>query len=198
VGVSAAVPRLSAEVVEYTIGNRRILHTAYVDAVPGAITALVGVSGCGKTTLFEIMLGRKKAYAQVRFDGEFVPHPRFGTLARRGLFYLPDKPWLALPLPVSWHLAAAARPGGEDWHAVASELGIEDLLGSTVSALSGGEKRLVALADRGVAVLFADHDVSSIRLTADRLFAMENGATRLVPEFKSDTTGRWYHAWGNQ
>jgi ABC-type multidrug transport system ATPase subunit len=51
------------------------------------------------------------------------------------------------------------------------------------------------LANAGCAVLYADHDVESVRVTADRLFSIEEGATRLVPEFRSRPLHEWYHAW---
>jgi energy-coupling factor transporter ATP-binding protein EcfA2 len=51
------------------------------------------------------------------------------------------------------------------------------------------------LAKRGTAVLYADHDVESVRRTADRLFSMEQGATRLVEGFRERPLTEWYHAW---
>ena len=51
------------------------------------------------------------------------------------------------------------------------------------------------LATDGRAVLFADHDVTSVFACADRLFAIEAGATRLVPEFRERPVPEWYHGW---
>ena len=47
----------------------------------------------------------------------------------------------------------------------------------------------------GAAVLYADHDVHAVRGTADRLFSIEQGATRLVPDFRERPLHEWYHAW---
>jgi len=51
------------------------------------------------------------------------------------------------------------------------------------------------LANEGVAILYADHDVESVRRTADRLFSMERGATRMVEGFRARPLHEWYHAW---
>ena len=44
-------------------------------------------------------------------------------------------------------------------------------------------------------MLFADHDVTSVFACADRLFGIEAGATRLVPDFRERPVPEWYHAW---
>jgi energy-coupling factor transporter ATP-binding protein EcfA2 len=54
---------------------------------------------------------------------------------------------------------------------------------------------LRGLAERGTAVLYADHDVESVRRTADRLYRMEQGATRLVEGFRERPLTEWYHGW---
>jgi len=216
---------IAGDSITVTLGGRAILQSAYVDSVPGKITVLVGRSGAGKTTLFEILVGRRRPDGgQVRWNGERVPHPSLALLARRGLFYHPDRPWLAQSLTAADHFALLGRaPDGDT-------LGITPWLNQRVSSLSGGELRLTELAlglalaptvalldepfrgleprhrehvaaalrllaDRGTAVLYADHDVESVRRTADRLFSMEQGATRLVEEFRERPLHEWYHAW---
>lgn len=219
---------LAGDSITLSLGGRSILNSAYVDAVPGAITALVGRSGVGKTTFFNILVGRRRPeLGQVRWRGERVPYPSLSALARDGLFYHPDRPWLALHLSFIEHMAVAGRTA---WSAIAEEFGITPWVERKVGLLSGGELRLTELAfgfalapaaalldepfrglepkhreevavalrrlaSAGAAVLYADHDVESVRRTADRLFSMENGATRLVSEFKERPLHEWYHAW---
>ncbi len=221
---------IAGDSITLTLGGRAILQAAYVDAVPGTITALVGRSGAGKTTLFETLVGRRRpGSGQVRWSGERVPHPSLALLARRGLFYHPDRPWLAMQLTPADHFALLGRGRG-DWRTTAETLGVTAWLDRRVGALSGGELRLTEialgmalepkvalldepfrgleprhrdqvagalrfLAERGAAVLYADHDVESVRRTADRLFSIEAGATRLVEGFRERPLAEWYHAW---
>lgn len=224
-------PRISVEVPAYVKKGRYILKTAYVDAVPGCVTALVGVSGAGKTTIMQIMVGlRRCADARVHWEGRHVARPRFGPIAARGLFFLSDFAWLHPSLTVEEHLRVAAMLSGTDWRPVAAEYDIGRLLPVKTISLSGGEARLVglllalivgrgvvvadepwrgldpvtretigrmlrSLADRGIAVLVADHDVNAILAVADRVYSIENGRTRLVPDFREGPISRWYHAW---
>jgi ABC-type multidrug transport system ATPase subunit len=56
-------------------------------------------------------------------------------------------------------------------------------------------RRLRALAAGGVAVLFADHDAVMVAQIADRLFSIERGCTRLVPDFRTTPVPEWYRSW---
>ena len=219
---------LAGDSITLSLGGRPILESAYVDAIPGRITALVGRSGAGKTTFFNVLVGRRRPErGQVRWRGERVARPSLRLLGREGLFYHPDRPWLALHLTFVDHIALAGRTG---WEGIAEEFGITAWARRKVGQLSEGELRLTELAfgfalqpvvalldepfrglepihreevaqalrrlaDAGAAVLYADHDVESVRRTADRLFSMEGGATRLVTEFKERPLHEWYHAW---
>jgi len=216
---------IAGDSITVRLGGRAILQSAYVDAVPGKITVLVGRSGAGKTTLFEILVGRRRPDGgQVRWNGEQMSRPSLPLLARRGLFYHPDRPWLATSLTAADHFALLGRPLVDD------RLDTTAWLHRRVGDLSGGELRLTELAlglalaptvalldepfrgleprrreqvaaalrllaERGTAVLYADHDVESVRRTADRLFSMEQGATRLVEGFRERPLHEWYHAW---
>jgi ABC-type multidrug transport system ATPase subunit len=216
---------IAADSITLRLGGRPILEAAYVDAVPGTITVLVGRSGAGKTTLFEILVGRRRPDdGQVRWNGERLARPSLALLARRGLFYHPDRPWLAMGLTPADHFALLGRRPGAD------SLGITAWLDRRVGTLSGGELRLTEialglaraptvalldepfrgleprhreqvasalrlLAERGTAVLYADHDVEAVRRTADRLFSIEAGATRLVERFRERPLAEWYHVW---
>lgn len=56
-------------------------------------------------------------------------------------------------------------------------------------------RRLRELAAGGVAVLFADHDAVMVTQVADRLFSIEHGCTRLVPDFRTTPVLEWYRSW---
>ncbi|MGH7529656.1 MAG: ATP-binding cassette domain-containing protein [Gemmatimonadales bacterium] len=138
-------PQLAADSITLSLGGRSILRAAYVDALAGRITALVGRSGAGKTTLFEVIVGRRRGAAgHVRWNGEIVKRPSLPRLARRGLFYHPDHPWLAPHLSAADHFALLARR--DAWRDVADALGVMAWIDRDVGRLSGGELRLTELA----------------------------------------------------
>jgi len=229
--VTAPSPRLAADSVVRRFGARVVLDAAYVDLVPGLVTALVGVSGSGKTTLLEILVGRLRPHGgQVRWDGRRVPRPTHAALARRGVIYAPDRGWLSTRLPVGRLFELAARVRGTDWRAGARASGIEALLARRSPSLSTGEQRLcelalaracrpealvldepfrgleplhreavgrllVSLAREGTAVLFADHDTRMVLQVADRVFALEDGRTRPVSDFRERPVIEWYRGW---
>jgi ABC-type multidrug transport system ATPase subunit len=219
-------PLMAADSIDFSVKEKLILRSAYVDAVPGAITALVGRSGAGKSTLFWILAGLKRAQGgQVRWAGTRLERPRLRALARLGLAFGPDRPFLSPGLSTGEHLRMMGH--GTD---MMTRMGIDEWIDRPTGSLSGGEQRLSEIAvllacqpkalvldepfrglapvvrDRiagvlrqaamaGVAVLYADHDVHQVRATADRLFSMEGGMTRRVDGFRDRPLAEWYHAW---
>lgn len=219
-------PLLAADSIDFSIKERPILRSVYVDAVPGTITALVGRSGAGKTTLFWILTGLRRAQGgTVRWAGAPVERPRLAALARLGLAFGPDRPFLAPGLSTADHLRMVGDMADQG-----DRVGAGEWLQRSTGSLSGGELRLSeiavllacrpkvlvldepfrglaptvrdriaellrAVAREGVAVLYADHDVTQVRETADRLISMENGMTRRVEGFRERPLSEWYHAW---
>jgi lipopolysaccharide export system ATP-binding protein len=130
-------------------GARKVLTSAYFDALPGSVTALVGRNGAGKSTLMKIAAGWLRAdHGTIEFRGERHLHPRPGKLARDGLFYLPvDRSILSPVFTLSQHLdALEARFGPRDRASVLERLRIAHLAATPCAALSGGERRRAELA----------------------------------------------------
>jgi ABC-type multidrug transport system ATPase subunit len=157
----------AADSVGKSFGSRTILKSASVWATPGRVTALFGRNGCGKSTLLKVGAGLLGAdQGVVHFRGRAYLRPRLPHLARRGLFYLPDRNLLSRRITVREQLRAVAwRFGGDRTDAAVAELGIARRLDQTPLQLSGGERRRAELAAawiRAPLCLLADEPFAGI------------------------------------
>jgi len=142
----------TADSMGVSFRDRQVLKAATVWAKPGQVTVLLGRNGCGKTTLIRAALGLcRREFGVVRFADQVYERPCLPTLARRGLFYLPDRGLLSWRRTVNWHLRAMSQSvrhpidlGSISW------LGIESLRRKTAKKMSGGERRRVEV---GLALL---------------------------------------------
>lgn len=118
----------------------------------GSFHALIGPTGCGKTTLLESILGlRKIERGQILLKGEEVTKkPPY----ERGFAYVPQDlslfPHLTayenILFGVKYGLSAKKNPNYRDIEEIIKFLRIEEVLHKKVPFLSGGEKQRVALA----------------------------------------------------
>lgn len=77
-------PILTIENVRFGYGERLILDDVSLQFSAGTVTALMGGSGCGKTTLLRLISGQEKPQSgKITFDGKDVT-----TLDRDGLYAL--------------------------------------------------------------------------------------------------------------
>ncbi len=160
-------PVFAADSIGKSFRGKRVLSAASVWARPRAITVLLGRNGCGKSTLLKIGAGVLAAdHGVVRLAGEVWERPRLDRLARRGLFYLPDRELLSRRLTLRQQVSALAWrfPGVEPSRAF-GQLDVTRFLDETSSQLSGGERRRaeVALAVmRRPLCLLADEPLTGI------------------------------------
>src|SRR5215210_3753407 len=83
---------LHADCVGKRFGTRSVLTSASMWVNAGEIVALLGRNGTGKSTLLKICAGLMGSdHGHLHFRGERIERPRFHTLARRGLGYLPSE-----------------------------------------------------------------------------------------------------------
>jgi ABC-type multidrug transport system ATPase subunit len=136
-------PILAAESIGKSFGRRVVLTAAGLWATPGRITAVLGRNGCGKTTLLRIACGvLRPDYGVVIFEEQRLLHPKLWQLARRGLFFLPERSLLHWGMSCACHYDAISHhyPDARVDEAV-DLLRLNDLMDRKPSQLSGGEKR---------------------------------------------------------
>jgi iron(III) transport system ATP-binding protein len=147
-----------------------VLKGIDLDVPAGSLTAVLGLSGCGKTTLLRVIAGFERAErgfvslgSRVLDDGHTYIPPE-----RRGIGYVPQEgalfPHLTVKKNVGFGLSREERRGSavED---LLEMVGLPSLADRYPHQLSGGEQQRVALARalaRKPEVLLLDEPFSSL------------------------------------
>ena len=133
-------------------GDSHVLQGVTLQATRGAVTAVVGRNGVGKTTLCRSIVGFTRASAgRIVFDGidiTALPPHDIWTL---GISLVPQGRRIFASLTVDEHLALAARPaaGAAAWDRpkiVALFPRLAERGGHRGDRLSGGEQQMLAIA----------------------------------------------------
>jgi ABC-type sugar transport system ATPase subunit len=139
---------IQLENITWSTGARVILDDLTLTIPSDTYTVLMGSTGCGKTTLLEVLCGlRQPQKGRVLIDGRDVTslEPR-----ERGIGYVPQDLALFPTLKVFDQIAFALKlrglPADSRVRELAEELAIDHLLDRQPEALSGGEKQRVAIA----------------------------------------------------
>ncbi|MES2029779.1 MAG: ABC transporter ATP-binding protein [Pseudomonadota bacterium] len=193
-----AAPVVSVRGATRQFGDRQVLRQIDVDIAPGAFVALLGASGCGKTTLLRLLAGLDQPDA-----GDI------GVPERRGIVFQDAR---LLPWRKVWRnvMLGLSRDRVRAEHAL-DEVGLGGRVDDWPGTLSGGEAQRVALARalvrqpelllldepfaaldaltrlrmqqlvldlwqaHGPAVLLVTHDVDEALTLADRVLVMRDG-----------------------
>ena len=141
-----------------TYGDRRILDHVDIEVREGKVVTVVGLNGCGKSTLVRALL-------------RLTPVDIGRIWHRPGLRigYTPQRMQVdpALPMPVARFLRLGGRYDNTRLSAVLDEVAIGGALAVPISELSGGEFNRVVLARallRDPDILVMDEPLSSVDL----------------------------------
>jgi sulfonate transport system ATP-binding protein len=169
----AATTTVTVRDLHRTFGSRAVLKGLDLDVGPGEVVALLGLSGCGKTTLLRVLGG---------LDHEATGHVE--VPGARAVVYQEHRllPWRRVWQNVGIALPRSqARPASE---LALDEVGLAGRADAWPNTLSGGEAARVALARalvREPQLLLLDepfavtHDVDEAMMLADRVAVMKNG-----------------------
>jgi ABC-2 type transport system ATP-binding protein len=107
----------------------------------GSITGLFGPSGCGKTTLMRTVTGLQHYTGELKVLGR----PAGDASLRGRIGYVTQSPSLYPELTIEQNLAYFARLAGGEVAGVVEKLGLTEVRGKRVSALSGGQRGRASL-----------------------------------------------------
>lgn len=128
-----------------------VLHGIDLAVDQGAVVALLGRNGVGKSTLVSTVMGLLRPYAgSVTLSGQELAGRRPDVVARAGVALVPQGRRVFAPLTVAEHLTIAARSGRSGEWTRDRVLDLLPRLGERVGhrgdQLSGGEQQMLAIA----------------------------------------------------
>jgi len=146
-------------------GGTEALRSISLEMPAGEITAVIGGSGCGKTTLLRLVAGLDHATGgEIAVDGEAIsaPHPAVGIVFQEPRLF----PWLTVQGNAGFgikHIRAAERAARVD--AALSRVGLSEHTKRWPRELSGGQQQRVAIVRALIArpkVLLLDEPFSAL------------------------------------
>lgn len=160
---------VSSVTFRYTDGGPAVLNNISLSVEPGEYVAIVGKTGCGKSTLMRLLLGFEKPEAgAVYYDGKDLEsldvrsvRQNIGVVMQNGKLFSGDiysnivisAPWLTIE--DAWE---AARHAGLEEDIKAMPMGMHTMIGEGSGGISGGQKQRLmiarAIAPRPKIILF--------------------------------------------
>jgi ABC-type multidrug transport system ATPase subunit len=165
---------LEVREVDFEVDNKRLIQKVSLTARPGTLTALIGGSGAGKTTLSRLIAGATcPSSGSITFEGHDI-HAQFASLRSR-IGMVPQDDVVHRQLTVSQALNYAAElrlppdTGKQDRAQVVGqvieELGLTKHADTRVDKLSGGQRKRASVALElltGPSLLILDEPTSGL------------------------------------
>jgi branched-chain amino acid transport system ATP-binding protein len=143
---------LSIDDIHTYYGENYILQGLSLKVAPGAVSALVGRNGMGKTTTMRSIMGYTPVRrGQIWFKQEEITRLKAYEIARKGLRLVPQGRHIFPSLTARENLAIAGRQGvGKNtWNServLTFFPGLKERLNNRGNQLSGGEQQMLAIA----------------------------------------------------
>jgi branched-chain amino acid transport system ATP-binding protein len=133
--------------------NRDVLHGLSFSVPPGAIVAVVGVNGAGKSTTLKVISGLLRArHGTLSVDGRVLRGGSAGEAVRAGVAHVPEGRQVFPDMTVRENLqlggysVAASKLKGRLDEALGIFPELSARLGAYAGSLSGGQQQMLAIA----------------------------------------------------
>ena len=129
------------------LGGSHVLQGVTFDVREGAVTALLGRNGVGKTTTLRALLGLVPAEGRITFGGREITNEPTHRIVQRGVGYVPEDRDVFARLTVSENLQLARRNGIARFPYVYELFPeLRERGAQPAGTLSGGQQQMLAIA----------------------------------------------------
>ena len=163
---------LSVDSLTLHYGASQILHGVSLTARPGAVTAVMGTNGVGKTSLLKAIAGRHPySDGRITLDGRELPHLSAVQAAQSGIAYVPQGREIFPLLTVTENLQTGFACLPKSDHTIPPRIYelfpvLEQMRDRRGGDLSGGQQQQLAIARALIArprVLLLDEPTEGIQ-----------------------------------
>jgi branched-chain amino acid transport system ATP-binding protein len=138
---------LEVENLHVYLGESHVLQDVSFSVPEGAVTALLGRNGVGKTTTLRSIMGLAPGRGRIALAGEDVLRLPTHKIVHRGVGYVPEDREIFAGLTVEENLRLAERNGNARYDLVWELFPmLRPHLHQRAGTLSGGEQQMVAIA----------------------------------------------------
>lgn len=162
---------------------KTVLNSINLEIKPGSVNVLLGLNGCGKTTLIKLLAGLEKSLeGTIEYDDKNLQTIKIRERAK--IFaYVPQQANVTNDIPVRQYLSYGTtntlafyeHPGKEEMkrvEAMAERLHISHLLDKNLGEISGGELQIVLIACsliQNTEILLLDEPTSALDMKNQNL-----------------------------
>jgi len=142
-----ATEALALDGVDALYGDSHVLHGVSMSLKEGAVLALLGRNGAGKTTCMNAIIGfLPPRHGEIRLFGERIGRLSPEAIARKGVGLVPQGRRVFPTLTVKENLLVAARGKDQFGHIFELFPRLKERTEQHAGSLSGGEQQMLAIA----------------------------------------------------